>query len=117
MPDIKLDSKLTKPIKRVLEPYEGRLGRLDTTVIAIVELTAVKRVDVSVEMEAAPAAYLRITGLEVATRDQEEFLRRAQQAMYQLRTSRGTIDELTSTEDANRQLNLLGAQLIADGED
>lgn len=116
MPEIKLNSKLVKPIKRILEPYEARLGRLDSTVIAIVELRSVKRIDVSLEAETAPAVYLQIDGLEVATRDQEEFLRRAMQAMYQLRTARGTIDELTSTEDANRQLNLLGAQLVADGE-
>lgn len=117
MPDIKLDSKLIKPIKRNLEPYESRLGQLDRTIVAIVELTSVKRVDVSLEAETAPAAYVRITGLEIATREQEDALRRAMQAMYQLRTARGTLDELHSAEDANRQLHLLGNTLLADGED
>ncbi|MEU9888651.1 hypothetical protein [Sphaerisporangium sp. NPDC051011] len=117
MPDIKLASKITKPIARVLEPYENRLGRLDQTIVAIVEFTTVKRVDVSLEAEAAPAVYLQITGIEIATRDQEDHLRRAQQAMYQLRTARGTIDELTSAEDARRQLSLLGDQIAAGGED
>ena len=116
MPDIKLDSKLTKAIKRLLEPYEARLGKLGANVVAIVELTSVKRVDVTPDVEAAPAAYLRITGLEIATRDQEDHLRRAQQSMYRLRTARGTLDEIHSAEDANRQLRILH-QTVAEGDD
>ncbi|MEV4320968.1 hypothetical protein AB0J37_01915 [Microbispora rosea] len=115
MPDIKLDSKLTKAIKRLLEPYEARLGKLGNTVVAIVELTSVKRVDVTPDVEAAPTAYLRITGLEIATREQEDHLRRAQQAMFQLRTARGTLDEIHSAEDAQRQLNLL-PQIVLEGD-
>ncbi|MFF4779427.1 hypothetical protein ACFY05_42090 [Microtetraspora fusca] len=116
MPDLKLDSKLIKPIQRVLEPYEGRMGRLGETIVAIVELTAVKRTDVYDGEEAAPTAHLRITALEVATRGQEDHLRRAQQAMHQLRTARGTLDEIHSTEDANRQLRFL-ADVVVDGGD
>lgn len=112
MPDIKLDSKLTKAIKRQLEAYEARLGKLGTSVVAIVELTAVKRLDVHPDVETAPAAYLRITGMEIATRDQEDPLRRAQQAMYQLRTARGTLDEIHSAEDAKRELSLLPQTVI-----
>ncbi|MGI5485185.1 hypothetical protein [Microtetraspora malaysiensis] len=115
MPDLKLDSKLTKGIQRVLEPYEVRMGRLGETIVAIVELTAVKRTDVYDGEEAAPTAHLRITALEVATRDQEDHLRRAQQSMYQLRTARGTLDEIHSTEDANRQLRYLG-EMVAGGD-
>lgn len=112
MPEIKLDSTLTTAIRRVLEPYETRLGKLGSSVIAIVELTSMKRVDVHPDAETTPAAYVRITGLEVATRNQEDALRRAMQAMYQLRTARGTLDELHSSEDANRQLGALADTLL-----
>jgi len=115
MPDIKLDSKLSRAIRRLLEPYEGRLGKLGNSVVAIVELTSVKRLDVHPDAEAVPAAYLRITGMEIATRDQEDHLRRAMQAMYQLRTARGTLDEIHSAEDAKRQLSLL-SQAVAEGD-
>lgn len=116
MIEIKLDSKLTSRIQDVLEPYAARLGRLDETVMAIVELTTVRRTDVSPELvDKGPAAQVRITLMEVATRDQEPHLRTAQEAMYKLRTARGTLDEMHSTEDANRQLRLLG-NMLADGD-
>jgi hypothetical protein len=116
MPDIKLASKITKPISRILERFEGRLAGLDKNIIAIVEFTTVKRVDVSIEADAAPAVYLQITSMEIAVPEQESHLRRAMQAMFRLRTARGTLDELPSTEDANAQLRLLGDQILV-GED
>ncbi|MFF3671711.1 hypothetical protein [Microtetraspora malaysiensis] len=115
MPNLKLDSKLLKSVQRVLEPHGARMGQLGSSMVAIVEFTTTKRVDV-VDDETEPVRYLQITGLEVATREQEDALRNAQQAMFQLRTAHGTLEEIYSTEDAERKLRLLPGTILAGGE-
>ncbi|MFD9943216.1 hypothetical protein ACFWYW_14515 [Nonomuraea sp. NPDC059023] len=112
MPASKLDSKLLKRLEEVLQPYTATLfTRLGTSVVGIVEITSVERTEPYDEEERAPTVKLRLTGLEIATPEQEDALRRGQRAMYQLRTARDTLDALPDSEHALRQLNLLDQRL------
>lgn len=116
MPAPKLDSKLLKKITETFHPHMPALfERLGSSVVAIVELTSVERIEPYEEEEKAPTAKLRITSLEIATHGQEDALRRAQRAMYLLRTGKGTLDEPVDHEHATRQLDMLSRR-VAESE-
>lgn len=117
MPAPKLDSKILKRLDEVFGPHmAGLFNQLGSSVVAIVELTSVERAEPYAEEEKAPTAKLRITSLEIATKAQEDALRRAQQAMHLLRTGRGTLDDPVDHEHATRQLDLLSRR-VAESED
>ncbi|GAA3251264.1 hypothetical protein [Nonomuraea helvata] len=112
MPVPKLDSKILKRLEDSFLPHTRSLyDRLGSSVVAIVELTSVERAETAAEEEKAPTVKLRVTGLEIATRDQEDALRRAQQAMFQLRTTSGTLAELDS-EQVTRHIARLPNRIV-----
>lgn len=58
-----------------------------------------------------PTVRVRITTLEVPSRDQEELVRKAQRALYLQRTATGTLDEDGQVELTEPTLDLLGDAL------
>ncbi|WP_327169517.1 hypothetical protein [Streptomyces subrutilus] len=93
--DVKLDTKILADVAEGLEPFadqmfKQRKGRW----IAIVELAHVERTEPGPDEEKNPTVKLRVTDLEIAaTAYTEDELRKLLRAMYQRRTSDGTLDE------------------------
>jgi hypothetical protein len=111
---VKLDSFLLQHLLDRLAPYAGRLYESGGSVMIVGELSAVERVQpMSTDDEDARVGQvkLRLADLEVATRVQEDHLRNLQQAMFRVRSSTGTLDELLRG-DAEEEIALAGAVLL-----
>ncbi|OPC83048.1 hypothetical protein B4N89_20770 [Embleya scabrispora] len=96
VPEVKLDSSggaveisLTRDQRREL--FEAP----DSTVMAVVELTAKKYSGTAASEEKAPQVVVRVTFAETArTPDEERGLREAMRAMFRRRKLDGTLDEV-----------------------
>jgi hypothetical protein len=109
MTDLKIDGKLTASGTEALADHAKSLyDRLGTTRMAIVELRAIERTTPAPGEDKAPGVKLRIAGLEVATKDQEDDVRRAQRALHLQRTAQGTIDEHGQIQISQDAIRLLG---------
>jgi hypothetical protein len=77
-----------------LEPHVQRLyDRPGLSVMAIVELRHVERVQVAPGGDKEPSVSVKMIGCEVPNPDQEGAIREAQRALFLQRTAKGTIDE------------------------
>lgn len=113
MPDIKIEGKLTSAASQALGLHAQAL--YDTpgaTRLAIVEIKAAWNETPAPDEAKKPAVHARIVGMEIGTDEQEDDLRRAQRALYRLRTARGTLDESDQLEVIpDTALGLLGEML------
>lgn len=95
MTAIKIDSKVITDVAEALEPYADEMfKRRAGHWMAVVELAHSERTEPGPEEDKDPSVKLRIVGIEVAAGAvAEERLREAQQSLYTVRTSGGTLDE------------------------
>lgn len=94
--DVKLDTKILADVAEALEPhadqmFKQRRGRW----VAVVELAHVERTEPGPDEDKNPAVKLRVTDLEIAAGAYyEDEVRKLMRALYQRRTSDGTLDEI-----------------------
>ncbi|SEG44568.1 hypothetical protein SAMN04489712_105258 [Thermomonospora echinospora] len=99
MTAIKLDSKLGRSATDALEPHVLPLyGRLGARIVAVLEFEAIERNQVAEDADKDAWVKLRITGMEIPTREQENALREAMRVLYLQRTAFGTLEEDGSIE-------------------
>lgn len=90
----KIDSQFTEAVGDVLSMHAERLyERLGETVVAVVELKSVERLQPAADENKAPVVKLKLTTCEIATGAHADQIRRVQEALYRVRTSAGTLDE------------------------
>lgn len=106
----KIDSQFTEAVGHILALHADRLYRdLGSCVIAVVELKSVDELRVAADEDKGPWVKLRLTSMEIATGAHEAQVRNVQEALYRVRTSKGTIDEVAP--DAHRTIEL-AAQVV-----
>ncbi|MFF8290458.1 hypothetical protein ACF068_14685 [Streptomyces sp. NPDC016309] len=118
VPEIKLDGfggaieeSLTRDQRREL--FENP----DSTVMAIVELTAKQYTGSATSEDKAPSVKVRVTFAEAARgADMENVLRDVQRRMYQARTADGTLDE-TDPRDPEYALRAGAGVYLGEDED
>lgn len=94
MTKIKLDSKIGGGAAGAIEPYTAALyARPGMRVVGIFELAHVERVQPAPDSDGEPSVKVRISALELATRDQEPAVRDAMRALHLQRTAQGTLTE------------------------
>lgn len=112
MTDIKIDGKLTTGAGEAIGEHARALyDRLGSTRVGIVELRSAHRLTPGPGEDKKPVVGLRIAALEIATKDQEDDVRRAQRALYLQRTARGTLNEDGQLELSQGTVQLLGESL------
>ncbi len=98
MTEIKLDSKVTKTVASSLARYSDDMFRQrEGRWVGVVELQHVERAEPSPEEEKEASVKLRVAHAEIAGPYESE-LRDILQALFQLRTSKGTLDEYNPDE-------------------
>lgn len=114
MTTAKIVSKMTTAAEAGLEPSVLPLYNAPgATVVAVVELQHIERVQPAPGSETAATVRLRINHLEVAGTEQETTLREAMMALYTLRTASGTLDAAGEIELSERTLRQTGGELTA----
>lgn len=112
---VKLDSFLLQHMLDRLAPHAARLYESGGSVMIVGELTAVERLQpMSTDAEEdgrLGQVKLRLTDAEVAPRVHEDDIRNLQQAMFRIRSSAGTLDEVLSG-GTHREVELAGAVLL-----
>lgn len=81
--------------------------------IGVVELVRTGRTEPDPGVDKDPSVSMRIGSLEIATPEQEDFLRQAMRALHLHRTAQGTLDETGDIELSERTLEYLPARLDA----
>lgn len=111
---IKLDGKLSTAAGGSLERHASSLySRPGARLVGVVELRHVERTQPAPDEDKEASVKLRITGLEIANDEQEDTIRRAMEALYIHRSSRGTLDEDGAVELADQTLRLTEGMLHA----
>lgn len=91
---IKLDSKLGRSATDALEPHVLPLyGRLGARIVAVLEMEAIERNQVADDADKDAWVKLRITQMEIPSREQEGAIREAMRALYVQRSAFGTLEE------------------------
>jgi hypothetical protein len=118
MTDIKLESKIGGQAAAAIEPHAKTLyDRPGIRVVGIVELAHTERTQPAPDSEKNASVKMRISALELPTREQAETVREVMRALHLQRTASGTLEEdgsitLTKTTlDTAR--GLLSAQEVA----
>ncbi|MER6892007.1 hypothetical protein [Streptomyces halstedii] len=94
MTDVKIEGKVGGSAAAALEPHARPLyDRPGVRLLAIVELAHVERVQPAPDSDKSASVKLRISGMEIPSRDQEGAIREAMRALYVQRTAMGTIEE------------------------
>lgn len=111
---IKLDAKVSARAGIALERYAERLyNRPGGRVIGVVELRHVERTQPAPDEDKEPTVKLRMSGLEIASPEQEDALRQAMEALHLHHSAQGTLGEYGDVELSERTIKLTGGQLNA----
>lgn len=112
MTSVKLDTKLGGGPSAAIEPHvPGLYARPGIRILVIAELAHVERVQPAPDTDKEASVKMRITSMEIATKEQEGAVREAQRALYVQRTAQGTILEDGEIELAKHTLKLTGGLL------
>lgn len=112
MTEIKIEGKLPSSAGEAIGEHARPLyDRLGSTRMVIAELRASHRVTPGPGEDKKPTVSLRIAAMEVANKDQEDYIRKAQQALYLARTARGTLTGDGQIELSDDTVRLLGDSL------
>jgi hypothetical protein len=91
---VKLDSKLGGGPAAAIEPHIPALyGKPGCRVMVIAELAHTERTQPAPDSDGEPSVKMRISSMEIASKEQEGAVREALRALYSQRTAYGTIDE------------------------
>lgn len=113
MTEIKIQGTLPSSASEALGDHARALyDSLGKTRVGIVELRAAHRLTPGPGEDKKPTVTLRIAALEMANKDQEEYVRKAQEALFLARTARGTLTEDGQIELSEDSLRLLGDTLF-----
>ncbi len=94
MTTVKLDSKLGGGPAAAIEPHIPALyGKPGCRILVIGELAHIERTQPAPDSEGEPSVKMRISSMEIASKEQEGAVREALRALYMQRTAQGTIDE------------------------
>ncbi len=94
MTQVKIDSKIGGGPAAALEPHVPALyARPGARIMFIGELAHIERTQPAPDTDGQPSVKMRLTTMEIATKDQENAVREAQRALYLQRTAQGTIDD------------------------
>jgi hypothetical protein len=112
MTKLKIQGSPGASAQSALEPHIARIyAKPGIRVLGVLELKHEERSQAAPESDKQDSVTMKITHLEIPTRDQEGVLREAMRTLYLQRTARGTLDEdgqLTLDENA---LSLAAGQL------
>ncbi|MGI5418678.1 hypothetical protein [Actinomadura luteofluorescens] len=116
MPDIKIEGKIGGSAAAAIEPHAKALyDKPGVTVLAVVELEHTLRTQPAPHSEKNASVSLRISGIELPTKEQAETLREIQQALYLQRTAAGTLDEQGDVQLSDHTLEL-ASRVLSDQE-
>jgi hypothetical protein len=91
---LKIQGNPSTAAKEAIEPHMRRIyTHSGVRFMAVVELAHTERTEPAADSEKPPTVTVRVVGMEIPARDQEESLREVQRSLYLQRTSAGTIDE------------------------
>lgn len=94
MTKVKIDSNIGGGPAAALEPHVLSLyARPGARVMVIGELAHVERTQPAPDTDGQPSVKMRLTSMEIASREQEGAVREAQRALYLQRTASGTLDD------------------------
>jgi hypothetical protein len=94
MPDIKIEGKIGGNAADAIEPHAKALyDRPGVRVVAVVELAHSERTQPAPDSEKNASVKLRISGLELPSKEQAETIREVMQALHFQRTAAGTLEE------------------------
>ena len=94
MTTLKIDGKPTATARDGIDAYiPGLYATPGKRLVGVIELEHVERVEPAPGADREASVRVRISALEIANPDQEDQLRRAQQALYLHRTAMGTLGE------------------------
>jgi hypothetical protein len=95
-----------------LEPHIARIyAKPGVRVLGVLELKHEERSQAAPESDKTDSVTMKITHLEIPTRDQEGVLREAMRTLYLQRTARGTLDEDGQLTLDEQSLQLAAGQL------
>jgi hypothetical protein len=94
MPDIKIEGKIGGAAAAAIEPHAKALyDKPGVRVVAVVELAHSERTQPAPDSEKNASVKLRISGLELPSKEQAETIREVMQALHFQRTAAGTLEE------------------------
>lgn len=116
MPDIKIEGKIGGNAAAALEPHALELyNRPGCQVVAVVELEHTLRTQPAPHSEKTASVSLRISGIELPTKEQIETVREVMQALYLQRTATGKLTEQGDVELSKNTLEF-ASRLLSDQE-
>jgi len=114
MTKLKIDTKLGSGAADAIESHIRPLYDLpNATRLAIIELRHIERTQPASESDADSQVKVRITHMELPSKEQEGVVREALHALHLMRTASGTLDEHGQIEISRRTLQYTGAELHA----
>ncbi|WP_433465725.1 hypothetical protein [Spirillospora sp. CA-128828] len=118
MPDIKIEGKIGGNAADAIEPHAKALyDRPGVRVVAVVELAHSERTQPAPDSEKNASVKLRISGLELPSKEQAETVREVMQALHFQRTAAGTLEEdgsITLTQPTlDMAVTMLSGQEVA----
>ena len=94
MTTLKIDSKVSPAAADALEIHiPGVYARPGARVLAVMEMQHIERTQPAPESDSKASVKMRITHLEVPSKDQEGVIREVLRALHLHRTATGTLDE------------------------
>lgn len=112
MTTLKVESSPGKSAETALEVHVPALyADMSKTLVAIVELKPIERLQPAPGAEKTPSVKVRIVHCEVPDTEQVDSVREALRALYLQRTARGTIDSEGELQLADRTIDLLTGAL------
>lgn len=113
MTTVKIAGKPSASAAAAIERYADQLYSNNTArVVIIAELKHAARNEPAPDEDKDRSVELKISGLEVASPEQDEALRKAMQALYISRTAQGTLDEGMDIELSESTLRQCGDRLL-----
>lgn len=113
MTTVKLNGKPSASASEAVERYADKLYNDNTArIVGVIELKHSVKHTPAPDSEKDKAVELQITGLEIASPEQAEDLRKAMRALYLARTADGTLDIDGELEASRTTLRLLEGSLI-----
>ncbi|MFJ2719431.1 hypothetical protein [Streptomyces sp. NPDC087437] len=112
MPVLKFDPKVSASAQEALEPHIRPLyDQPGARRMAIIEFAHMERTEPAPNTDGKPSVKVRIMGLELPNREQEDAVREAQRFLHLQRTARGTFDDDGQLELSESTLRLTGGML------
>ena len=116
MPDIKIEGKVGGQAAAALEPHAKSLyDRPGVRVLAVVELAHSLRTQPAPDSEKNASVSLRISAMELPTKEQAETVREVMQALYLQRTAAGKLTEQGDVQLSENTMEL-ASRLLSDQE-